>query len=268
MASCFALSELSSRWNCTENDVLEMAIIGRLKLSVNLDGYSHPAVGDTPFFGWVELVLPDEIMGFLPNKQDAYFSVFHRQSSPEDRFIRLKSQSGEIGRYRLTRSDIVVMNADVICIEVKHPELIAPFNPEHKRPAKGVISANAPAPREVEAKTPFYQAIEKLYRYLYDRKEYDALKPECVNDFIKVLDGVIKQDGGRGGEFDNSLVDYIAERIEKVKFSRNGGTSITTTEIETEGPNGSKNIHKANTYKKLEVTKKLCLLRKRYSLPL
>lgn len=268
MVFCFTLTELSSRWKCTENDVLGMAIDGKLKLSVNLNGYTHPEVGDTLFFGWVELMLPSEISGFLPNKEDAYFTTFHRPSTPDCDFIRLKTHSGEIGHYHLNRSDVVVMNADVICIEVKHPELIAPFNPEHKRPAKGVISANAPAPREVEAKTPFYQAIEKLYRYLYDRKEYDALKPECVNDFIKVLDGVIKQDGGRGGEFDNSLVDYIAERIEKVKFSRNGGTSITTTEIETEGPNGSKNIHKANTYKKLEVTKKLCLLRKRYSLPL
>ncbi|MBV5306439.1 MAG: hypothetical protein J0652_07085 [Desulfobulbaceae bacterium] len=127
---------------------------------------------------------------------------------------------------------------------------------------------DAPAPREVESKTPFTQAIERLYRDLYDQNKYDALKRNCVDDFIKVLDSVIKQDKHNGVEFDNGLVNYIAERVAKVKFSKNGTATITTTDMEIDGPNGSKINHKPKTCEKLLVTKKLCQLRKKYPITL
>ena len=118
----------------------------------------------------------------------------------------------------------------------------------------------------ITSTTPFTQAIEKMYRHYYDKGEYDLIKPDYVDAFIQKMGKLLKKENIPHPTDEMELIKYLAVRIKSVKKSY-GAWEITTEEIELPAKRLVKNTAESTSYDKDKVTKKLCLLRKKYPIP-
>ncbi len=85
---CFCLSELAKRWNCSEDDLLNLATKNKIWLSVNLDGYGRELTEPVSISGWWQLLIPAEIGGFFPGREEAYFTGFRNSEDNTYRIIK------------------------------------------------------------------------------------------------------------------------------------------------------------------------------------
>ncbi|MGW8159309.1 MAG: hypothetical protein ACWGKN_12540 [Desulfoprunum sp.] len=100
---CYSLAELAEKWRKTENDILQLAAKKKLWLSVNLTDFQPDNINgikinlclspyEKPYFdgkeikawlppvpieGWWQLLIPSEITGFLPDREESYFIMMH-----------------------------------------------------------------------------------------------------------------------------------------------------------------------------------------------
>lgn len=140
---CFSLSELAEKWSKTENDILHLAAQNKLWLSVNLNDYKPDNIGEIkidlclspfqqPYFdgkeikawlhplplnGWWQLLIPKEIAGFLPDREESYFTHFRNPKNNTCKSVKL---SGECVSYKITRGNIFIMAAEVERFEKEH----------------------------------------------------------------------------------------------------------------------------------------------------
>jgi hypothetical protein len=120
----YTLGEAAERWGKTEDDLLHWAAAGKMKLCVNLDGITPEAGGQSLFTGWVDLVLPKEISGFLPSNETAHFSTFHHYGKPDSDVFRLRKNTGEVFFVPFERAEVAVRGVEVSRMEEEHSELL------------------------------------------------------------------------------------------------------------------------------------------------
>jgi hypothetical protein len=125
---CFCLSELAKRWNCAEDDILNLATKNKIWLSVNLNGYGRELTIPVPISGWWQLLIPAEIGGFFPNRTEAYFTGFRNPKDNTYKIIKTAAD-GERVRFRITRDSIVVMADEVKRYETEN---LASFHQSEK----------------------------------------------------------------------------------------------------------------------------------------
>jgi hypothetical protein len=127
-------------------------------------------------------------------------------------------------------------------------------------------SKQIPDEDRITSTTPFTQAIEKMYRHYYDKGECDFIKPDYVDAFIQKMKELVSKEEIPHPKDEMELISYLSERIEKVKKT-NGRWKITVREKEMIVKRGCTMTVNSETCDKDKVTKKLCLLRKKYPLP-
>jgi hypothetical protein len=119
----------------------------------------------------------------------------------------------------------------------------------------------------IASTTAITQAIEKMYRYYYDKEEYDLIRPNYVDAFIQKMSDLVKAENIPSEQDEKELKNYLAERIKWVKKPY-GVWKITTQERHLPAKRQVKKIEKSLTYEKKTVSKSLCRLRKIYEIQL
>ena len=113
---------------------------------------------------------------------------------------------------------------------------------------------------------PFNQAIEKMYRHYYNKGEYNFIAPDYVGAFIQTMSDLLKKETSPHPDDEKELINYLAEHIKTVKKVL-GAWKITTQEMKFPAKGCFINTAESTSYDKDKVSKKLCLLRKKYPIP-
>lgn len=137
---------------------------------------------------------------------------------------------------------------------------------EQKLVAPVIETAEIADNNRIASAIPFNQAIEKMYRHYHERHEYDLIRPDYVDAFIQKMGELLKKEGTPHPEDEMELINYLAVRIKEVKKEFRAW-KITIQEIEVRTKSGLKTAAALGSYAKKEVTKKLCLLRKKHPIP-
>ncbi|KAF0188490.1 MAG: hypothetical protein FD168_1603 [Desulfobulbaceae bacterium] len=119
----------------------------------------------------------------------------------------------------------------------------------------------------ISSTTPITQAIEKMYRYYFDKKEYDLIRPKYVDAFILKMSDLVKAEDIPSEQDEKELKNYLAERIKTVSKDRRDW-KITTQERHLPAKKQVKKIEESTIYKRITVSKSLCRLREKYKIPL
>ena len=101
---------------------------------------------------------------------------------------------------------------------------------------------------------PFSEAIDHLYKQLFDTGKYESLKEGNIESFIDCLKGSIKAD------------DFISSRIEKIA-KPSGSYKITTTDFVKLSTDKREETIKSQVFFQNDVAVRLVRLRKKYPLP-
>lgn len=132
---CYSLLELAARWRCTENDIINMAVAGKLRVWANIaSGFSHDTHGPLAITGLHEVLLPSELSRYLPNEEEPRLSLFRSQSNPENYVKILARDTKEQASLLMPRALLAVMAAEVERMEAEHPELLPPSDIEVQQP--------------------------------------------------------------------------------------------------------------------------------------
>lgn len=286
----YTLKDLVAKWNKTENDILRMAINNEIVLSAWWQGAVNirEDVGDEEggsFFKWSESFnglfpidgyyltellanLPVQIISFYREDDQLHFAKYS-----SDEF----SNEGPPAYFNLTRDKIVMTTEQFETAYAKYLQRTATVSRKAKAAIRGDgMPDRKAAPPETADKdritststTPFTQAIEKMYQHYHEKEEYSFLVPGYVDAFIQQMSGLLKKEERPHiqNEIELKLIKYLAVRIKSVK-KVSGAWQITTQEIELIAKRGCKNTAESTPYDKDKVSKKLCLLRKKYPIP-
>jgi hypothetical protein len=249
---CFCLSELAEKWDCSEDDILHLATNNKIWLSVNLDGYGRELSEPVPISGWWQLLIPAEIGGFFPDREDAYFTGFRNPEENTYRIIKTKAD-GQRVMFRITRDSIVVMADEVKRYETENP---ASFLPGEK--VKSTPESNTDFPTRKKGgrkKTPFTEAIEFTYSHFWEQGNTEILRPKKIRDFLIRLKEMCDERSDKYNE-------YVSERICEVKMSPSDCFVRTAEQIIITNQSIEKTI-KSRKYKKQDVAKRLSDMRKK-----
>lgn len=282
----YTLEDLAVKWKITENDILRMAINKKIVLSAWWQGAVNirEDVGDEEggsFFKWSESFnglfpidgyyltellanLPVQIISFYREDDQLHFAKYS-----SDEF----SNEGPPAYFNLTRDKIVMTTEQFETAYAKYFQRTATVSRKAKAAIRGDgMPDRKAAPPETADKDritstgPFTQAIEKMYRHYYEKGEYSFLVPDYVDAFIMKLSDLLKKEESPHIQNEMELINYLAERIKKVKKVTGEWTIITE---EREKSNTGKNITTvpSRTYAAKHVTRKLFDLRKKYPTP-
>ena len=249
---CFCLSELAEKWDCSENDILHLATKNTIWLSVNLDGYGRDLSEPVPISGWWQLLIPAEIGGFFPDREDAYFTGFRNPKDNTYRIIKTAAD-GQRVMFRIARDSIVVMADDVKQYEKENP---ASFLPGQKVKSITQEKISLPATKKVgRKKNPLTEAIEFAYLHFWEQGNTEILRAGKIRDFLVRLKEM-------SDERNDNCNEYILERIEEVKISPSGCFVKTAEQIIITSQSIEK-TRKSRKYKQNDVTKILTSMRKK-----
>jgi hypothetical protein len=249
---CFCLSELAKRWNCAEDDILNLATKNKIWLSVNLNGYGRELTIPVPISGWWQLLIPAEIGGFFPNRTEAYFTGFRNPKDNTYRIIKTAAD-GERVRFRITRDSLVVMADEVKRYEAENP---ASFLPGEK--VKSMTESNTalrPTQKSGRKKNTLTEAIIFAYLYFWEQGNTEILRPGKIRDFLARLKEMCD-------ERNDNYNEYISERICEVKMSPADCFVRTAEQVVSTNQSFEKTV-KSKKYKKQDVSKILSDMRKK-----
>jgi len=249
---CFCLSELAKRWNCSEDNILNLATKNKIWLSVNLDGYGRELTEPIPISGWWQLLIPAEIGGFFPGREEAYFTSFRNPKENTYRIIKT-AEDGQKVRFRITRDSIVVM-AD----EVKRYETENPTSSHQSERAKSTTESNidlTTTKKSGRKKTPLTEAVEFAYSYFWKQGNTEILRRGKIRDFLIRLKEMCD-------ERNDNYKEYVSERICEVKISPENCFVKTAEQIINTNQSIEKTM-KSKKYKKQDVSKILTDMRKK-----
>jgi len=291
---CYSLSELAQKWGKSENDILHMAAQNKLWLSVNLTDYQPDNINgikinlclspyEKPYFdgkeikawlppvpieGWWQLLIPSEIAGFLPNREESYFTCFRNPKENTYRIIRTSDKKRV--SFKIGRGNLFIMADEVERFEIENPSVIAQRSnkkPESIQEQPSLTTSNVnqkevnPLLENRTAKSnnhrkmgrhlsPLREAVEYLYRKLHDSGHHECLRPGKIRLFLEEFRAMVRKD------------DYIAERVEKILIS-GGKWQIKTQEITAREDSRRVVMQKSKTYSQNEISKILNELRKK-----
>lgn len=249
---CFCLSELAGKWDCSEDDILHLATKNKIWLSVNLDGYGRDLSEPVPISGWWQLLIPAEIGGFFPDREEAYFTGFRNPEENTYRIIKTKAD-GQRVMFRITRDSIVVMADEVKRYETENS---ASFHQEEKVKSITQASTSPPTTKKVgRRKNPLTEAIEFAYLHFWEQGNTEILRPGKIRDFLVRLKEMCD-------ERNDNFNEYISERIWEVKISPSGCFVKTAEQIIITNQSIEK-TRKSRKYKQNDVTKILTSMRKK-----
>jgi len=280
------LEDIAKKWNKTENDILRMAIKNEIELSawwrgpINIreyidDGYSFFKYSD--WFTGLFTIESHYLKELLANIQPVMIHEVRHDNGDIWLFAMNSPDSerdeGRSTFFNLTRDKIVITTEEVATAEAKYPHLSATILNKNKTIIlKDGVASRKTAPPETTNKdqitstTPFTQAIERMYRHYYEKNKYSFLEPDYLDAFIQKMSDLLKEEASQNKSDESELKHYLSERIKLVRKSNNIW-KITIQEMELPGKRGFINTAKATSYGKEKVTKKLCLLRKKYPIP-
>lgn len=107
---------------------------------------------------------------------------------------------------------------------------------------------------------PLSEAVKYVYLKFREEGNTEILRKGKIKEFLERLKELADEKGNK------NYLQYVADRIEKVKMSPSGNT-VTTKEQITKTGNIHENKRKSRTYTSNEVTKQLTFLRKQHPLP-
>jgi len=255
------LKEVSERCRKTENDVLRMAVNDEIVFFVRLTcPVQEQESGRVPDDGRTTRI--NDAVGFVPVENHYIEDLLSGETAvdvgcfhtPGMTYFPLNDSGDDLHPFEITRERLMVTRQELARIE------------QPVMPGKGDGQKKTPDKDRIESKTPFTQAIEKVYRHLHDRGEFDALRDGSIDDFIKKLADIVKRDQIPGSEH-SDLSSYVRARISKVTIKKNGALTITTDDFDRPGPSATTNMRATENYEKIALSKKLCRLRKKYSIP-
>lgn len=292
---CYTLSELAQKWGKTENEILNIAALGKLWLTVNLDSpTSYREIGGIevdiclppghqPYFdgekirawipplplkGFWNLLLPNEIAGFLPDNEYSNFTVL--RNPKENKYAVVQHPTGHTVVYRFNRDMILIMADEVERFEVENPSVIPQRNKKkplsiQEQPSMTTSNVNqkevnpllenraAKANNHCEGGrplSPLREAVEYLYGKLHDSGDSECLRAGAIRVFMQKFRAMVGKD------------DYITERIERISLS-GGKWTIKTQEIMAKEDSQRVVMQKSKTYGQNEISKILNDLRRK-----
>jgi len=293
----YTLEDIAKKWNKTENDILRMAIKNEIELSawwrgpINIreyidDGYSFFKYSD--WFTGLFTIESHYLKELLANIQPVMIHEVRHDNGDIWLFAMNSPDSerdeGRSTFFNLTRDKIVITTEEVATAEAKYPHLSATILNKNKTITGKRVENRKTLPLKTADKdritstTSFNQAIEKMYRYYYEKNEYSFLGPDYIVAFIQKMrwhlnqEGIpnqtddINQEGIPNQTDDMELTSFIDERIEKIK-KVDGSWVITTQEREKKGHGKKKITECSSSYYMKNVSKKLFYLRKKYPIP-
>lgn len=249
---CYSLLELAKRWSCTENDILHLAARKKLWLSVNLNGYGEDKYDPIPISGWWQLLIPSEIGGFFPNREEAYFTAFRNHKDNTYRIIKTAADDQPV-KFLIHRNSIVVMAEEVKRYETENPPSL--FQEKQAADA-GESNTSTPTPKKGgRKKGPLAEAVECAYLHFKAQGNTEILRQGKIREFLTRLKEL-------RDEYNENHIDYISERIKEVKIKPSGCLVITEEQI-LKTDNRVENILKSKTYQQTAVSKILASLRQK-----
>lgn len=129
----FTIPELAVRWNCQEDDIINLAVARKIFLSVNMTNCAaglphHPPL---PISGWWNLGKPGEIAQLLAGQQSIYASWF-LDPSDEEKYRRFKIEKDSFSSFEFYRRDVVVLGKYVEIFEKDNADLLKNLNSKDK----------------------------------------------------------------------------------------------------------------------------------------
>ncbi|KAB2891406.1 MAG: hypothetical protein F9K32_04590 [Desulfobulbaceae bacterium] len=292
---CYTLSELAQKWGKTENEILNIAALGKLWLTVNLDtppSYReiegievdmclppyHPAYFDgekirawlppLPLKGFWNLLLPKEIAGFLPNNEYSNFTVL--RNPEENKYAVVRHPTGHTVVHRFNRAMILIMADEVERFENENPDVISQQSTKELATIPRQISLTTS--NENQNKN-VAQLIHKTVKSNNHREGGRPLSP--LREAVEYLFGKLYDNDDfeclSPGKIQlfiqkfRSLIgkdEYLSERVEKISHS-GGKWIIKTQEITAKEDSRSLETLKSKKYAQHSVSKILNELRRK-----